>query len=477
MKSTFHGNTQKGSFFGTANTYVNGAIMSVTKKIYESVVARDPNQPEFHQAVWEVLESLEPVIEAHPEYRSIVERVVEPERLIHFRVPWVDDAGVVQVNRGYRIQFNGAIGPYKGGLRFHPTVNASILKFLAFEQIFKNSLTGLPMGGGKGGADFNPKGKSNEEVMRFCQSFMMELWRHIGHNCDVPAGDIGVGGREIGYMFGMYKKLRNEFQAGVLTGKGRSYGGSLIRPEATGYGLVYFAREMLATKGKSFEGATVSLSGSGNVAQFACEKVLDLGGIPLTMSDSSGFIHDSEGIDREKLAWIMDLKNNRRGRISEYTSKFTSATFTASAPEPSSNALWGVNVDVALPCATQNEVNGAEAQMLVDNNVIAVAEGANMPCTPEAVEVFQKSGVMFAPGKASNAGGVATSGLEMSQNSLRYGWTREEVDAKLDNIMVNIHKNAAETAEKYGRPGDYVFGANVAGFLKIAEAMMAHGVV
>ena len=451
--------------------------MSVTKEIYESVVARDPNQPEFHQAVWEVLESLEPVIEAHPEYRSIVERVVEPERLIHFRVPWVDDAGVVQVNRGYRIQFNGAIGPYKGGLRFHPTVNASILKFLAFEQIFKNSLTGLPMGGGKGGADFNPKGKSNEEVMRFCQSFMMELWRHIGHNCDVPAGDIGVGGREIGYMFGMYKKLRNEFQGGVLTGKGRSYGGSLIRPEATGYGLVYFAREMLATKGKSFEGATVSLSGSGNVAQFACEKVLDLGGIPLTMSDSSGFIHDSEGIDREKLAWIMDLKNNRRGRISEYTSKFTSATFTASAPEPSSNALWGVNVDVALPCATQNEINGAEAQMLVDNNVIAVAEGANMPCTPDAVEVFQKSGVMFAPGKASNAGGVATSGLEMSQNSLRYDWTREEVDAKLDNIMVNIHKNAAETAEKYGRPGDYVFGANVAGFLKIADAMMAHGVV
>ena len=451
--------------------------MSVTKEIYESVVARDPNQPEFHQAVWEVLESLEPVIEAHPEYRSIVERVVEPERLIHFRVPWVDDAGVVQVNRGYRIQFNGAIGPYKGGLRFHPTVNASILKFLAFEQIFKNSLTGLPMGGGKGGADFNPKGKSNEEVMRFCQSFMMELWRHIGHNCDVPAGDIGVGGREIGYMFGMYKKLRNEFQGGVLTGKGRSYGGSLIRPEATGYGLVYFAREMLATKGKSFEGATVSLSGSGNVAQFACEKVLDLGGIPLTMSDSSGFIHDSEGIDREKLAWIMDLKNNRRGRISEYTSKFTSATFTPSAPEPSSNGLWGVNVDVALPCATQNEVNGAEAQMLIDNKVIAVAEGANMPCTPEAVEVFQKSGVMFAPGKASNAGGVATSGLEMSQNSLRYGWTREEVDAKLDNIMVNIHKNAAETAEKYGRPGDYVFGANVAGFLKIADAMMAHGVV
>jgi len=456
---------------------VNGAIMSVTKEIYESVVARDPNQPEFHQAVWEVLESLEPVIEAHPEYRSIVERIVEPERLIHFRVPWVDDEGNVRVNRGFRIQFNGAIGPYKGGLRFHPTVNTSILKFLAFEQIFKNSLTGLPMGGGKGGADFNPKGKSDEEVMRFCQSFMMELWRHIGHNCDVPAGDIGVGGREIGYMFGMYKKLRNEFQAGVLTGKGRSYGGSLIRPEATGYGLVYFAREMLATKGKSFEGTTVAISGSGNVAQFACEKVLDLGGIPVTMSDSSGFIHDSEGINREKLAWIKDLKNNRRGRISEYVAEFSSATFTASAPEPSSNNLWGVNVDVALPCATQNEINVAEAQMLIDNNLIAIAEGANMPCTPEAVEVFQKSGVMFAPGKASNAGGVATSGLEMSQNSLRYGWTREEVDAKLDNIMINIHKNAAETAEKYGRPGDYVFGANVAGFLKIAEAMMAHGVV
>ncbi len=451
--------------------------MSVTKEIYDSVVARDPNQPEFHQAVWEVLESLEPVVEQHPEYKSIIERVVEPERLIHFRVPWVDDAGNIHVNRGYRIQFNGAIGPYKGGLRFHPSVNASILKFLAFEQIFKNSLTGLPMGGGKGGADFNPKGRSDGEVMRFCQSFMMELWRHIGHNCDVPAGDIGVGGREIGYMFGMYKKLQNEFQAGVLTGKGLSYGGSLVRPEATGYGLVYFAREMLATQGKSFDGATVAISGSGNVAQFACEKVLDLGGKPVTMSDSSGFIHDSEGIDREKLAWIMDLKNARRGRISEYVTKFSSATFTPSAPEPSSNELWGVNVDVALPCATQNEVNGAEAQMLVDNKVIAVAEGANMPCTPEAVEIFQKSGVMFAPGKASNAGGVATSGLEMSQNSLRYGWTREEVDAKLDSIMVNIHKNAAETAAKYGRPGDYVFGANVAGFLKIAEAMTAQGVV
>ncbi|MEK9731322.1 MAG: NADP-specific glutamate dehydrogenase [Candidatus Poseidoniales archaeon] len=450
--------------------------MSVVKQIYQKVVARDPNQPEFHQAVLEVLESLEPVLERHPEYVSIVERVVEPDRLIHFRVPWVADNGDVHVNRGFRIQFNGAIGPYKGGLRFHPSVNASILKFLAFEQIFKNSLTGLPMGGGKGGSDFDPKGKSDAEVMRFCQSFMMELWRHIGQDCDVPAGDIGVGGREIGFLFGMYKKLRNEFQAGVLTGKGLQYGGSLIRPEATGYGLVYFAREMLATKGKSFEGATVSISGSGNVAQFACEKVLDLGGKPVTMSDSSGWIYDENGIDREKLAYIMDLKNNRRGRIQEYAEKY-GATFTPSAPEPSLNGLWGVNVDVALPCATQNELNGEEAKMLVANNVIAVAEGANMPCTPEAVEEFQKAGVLFAPGKASNAGGVATSGLEMSQNSLRLSWTREEVDKRLEDIMINIHKNASETAKQYGREGDYVFGANVAGFLKVAESMTAQGVL
>tara|TARA_B100000242_G_scaffold137457_1_gene97626 strand:- start:10435 stop:11796 length:1362 start_codon:yes stop_codon:yes gene_type:complete len=451
--------------------------MSPSDAIYAKVVARDPDQPEFHQAVKEVLESLEPVLEANPQYISIVERVVEPERLIHFRVPWVDDDGNTQVNRGFRIQFNGAIGPYKGGLRFHPSVNTSILKFLAFEQIFKNSLTGLPMGGGKGGADFDPKGKSDGEVMRFCQSFMMELWRHIGHDCDVPAGDIGVGGREIGYMFGMYKRLQNEFQAGVLTGKGRSYGGSLIRPEATGYGLVYFAREMLATKGKSFEGATVSISGSGNVAQFACEKVLDLGGKPVTFSDSSGFIHDPEGIDRAKLAFVMDLKNNRRGRISEYAKEYPSATFTPSAPEPSVNGLWNVDVDVALPCATQNELNGEEAKMLVANKVIAVGEGANMPCTPEAVEVFHEAGVLFAPGKASNAGGVATSGLEMSQNSLRLSWTREEVDKRLEDIMVDIHKNAFETAKEYGREGDYVFGANVAGFLKVAEAMMAQGVV
>ena len=453
--------------------------MSIIYDIFENVKQRDPDQLEFHQAVWEVLESLEPVLEAHPEFveAGIVERIVEPERLIHFRVPWVDDNGTVQTNRGFRIQFNSAIGPYKGGLRFHPSVNASILKFLAFEQVFKNSLTTLPMGGGKGGADFNPKGKSDGEVMRFCQSFMMELWRHIGHNCDVPAGDIGVGGREIGYLFGMFKRLKNDFQAGVLTGKGRSYGGSRIRPEATGYGLVYFAREMLATKGKTFEGTTVSISGSGNVAQFACEKVLDLGGKPVTMSDSSGWIHDPAGIDREKLAWIMDLKNNRRGRISEYADKFNGAIFTKSQPEPSVNGLWGVNVDVALPCATQNEINADEAKMLVDNEIIALAEGANMPCTPDAVTVFQNSGVLFAPGKASNAGGVATSGLEMSQNSLRLSWTREEVDAKLAAIMVDIHQQAYSTAKEYGRDGDYVFGANVAGFLKIAEAMMAQGVI
>ena len=446
------------------------------KEVYDSVIARDPNQPEFHQAVEEVLDSLGPVIQAHPEYLSVVRSIVEAERIIQFRVPWWDDDGNLHVNRGFRIQMNSAIGPYKGGLRFHPSVNQSILKFLAFEQVFKNSLTGLPMGGGKGGSDFDPKGKSDSEVMRFCQSFMMELWRHIGADLDVPAGDIGVGGREIGYLFGMYKKLANEF-VGILTGKGRSYGGSLIRPEATGYGLVYFAREMLATTNKSFEGAVCSVSGSGNVAQFAVEKVLDLGGKVVTMSDSSGWIHDPAGIDREKLDWIMDLKNNRRGRISEYADHFDGAIFTKSQPEPASNRLWGVDVDVALPCATQNEINEEEAKMLVSNTVIAVAEGANMPCTPEAVEVFQSNGVLFAPGKASNAGGVATSGLEMSQNSLRMSWTREEVDAHLHRIMVNIHKNAYDTAEKYGMPGNYVAGANIAGFLKIADAMTAQGLL
>ena len=451
--------------------------MQIVKEIYDAVVARDPEQPEFHQAVWEVLESLGPALERHPEYIDMVKRVVEPERLIHFRVPWVDDNGNEHVNRGFRIQFNGAIGPYKGGLRFHPSVNASILKFLAFEQIFKNSLTGLPMGGGKGGSDFNPKGRSDSEVKRFCQSYMSELWRHIGADLDVPAGDIGVGGREIGYMFGMFRKLANEFTAGVLTGKGLSYGGSLIRPEATGYGLVYFAREMLSTKGKSFEGARVAISGSGNVAQFACEKVLDLGGKPVTMSDSGGYIYDESGIDRQKLAWIMDLKNNKRGRIKEYADHFDGVDYTQSKPEPNHNELWATEVDVALPCATQNEVNEAEARMLVEGGVIAVAEGANMPCTPEAIEVFHENGILFGPGKASNAGGVATSGLEMSQNSLRMSWTREEVDQKLESIMINIHKNAFDTAEKYGMPGNYVAGANIAGFLKVAEATMAQGVL
>ena len=449
---------------------------NVIKSVYDSVIARDPDQPEFHQAVEEVLDSLGPALEDNPSHIDVVKGMVEPERVIQFRVPWYDDDGQLHVNRGFRVQFNSAIGPYKGGLRFHPSVNLSILKFLGFEQVFKNSLTGLPMGGGKGGSDFDPKGRSDAEVKRFCQSFMSELWRHIGADLDVPAGDIGVGGREIGFLFGMYRKLANEF-TGVLTGKGLPYCGSLIRPEATGYGLVYFAREMLATKGKSFDGATVAISGSGNVAQFACEKVLDLGGRPVSMSDSSGYIFDAKGIDREKLSWIMDLKNNRRGRIKEYAENFDGVEFTESKPEPNLNQLWSTKVDVALPCATQNEINGNEAKMLVDGGVIAVAEGANMPCTPEAVEVFQKNGILFAPGKASNAGGVATSGLEMSQNSLRMSWTREEVDQKLEAIMVNIHKNAFETAERYGMPGDYVAGANIAGFLKVAESTMAQGIL
>jgi glutamate dehydrogenase (NADP+) len=446
------------------------------KSVYDSVLARDPDQPEFHQAVEEVLDSLGPVIEANPAYIDVVRGMVEPERVIQFRVPWYDDDDNLHVNRGFRVQFNSAIGPYKGGLRFHPSVNLSILKFLGFEQVFKNSLTGLPMGGGKGGSDFDPKGKSDAEVKRFCQSFMMELWRHIGADLDVPAGDIGVGGREIGFLFGMYRKLANEF-TGVLTGKGRSYGGSRIRPEATGYGLVYFAREMLATKGTSFEGATVAISGSGNVAQFACEKVIELGGKPVTMSDSSGYIHDSSGIDREKLDWIMDLKNNRRGRMKEYAERFDGVDYTESKPEPNLNQLWSSKVDVALPCATQNEVNGDEAKMLVDGGVTAVAEGANMPCTPEAVDCFLSNGVMFAPGKASNAGGVATSGLEMSQNSLRMSWSREEVDQKLESIMINIHKNTHATAERFGMPGNYVAGANIAGFLKVAESTMAQGIL
>ncbi len=446
------------------------------KRLYDTLIIRDPDQPEFHQAVKEVLISLEPVIAVHPAYLPVLEAMIEAERIIQFRVPWFDDSGTLQVNRGFRVQMNSAIGPFKGGLRFHPSVNQSILKFLAFEQVLKNSLTGLPMGGGKGGADFNPKGRSTSEIMRFCQSFMMELWRHIGADLDIPAGDTGVGTREIGYLFGMYKKLSNEF-TGVLTGKGRSYGGSLIRPEATGYGLVYFAREMLATQNQAFEGARVSISGSGNVAQFACEKVLELGGKPVAMSDSSGFIHDPAGINRDKLSWIMDLKNNRRGRMSEYVDTFPNATFTSAAPRPALNGLWNISVDVALPCATQNEINGEEAKALVANQVMAVAEGANMPCAPDAVDVFQRAGIMFAPSKASNAGGVATSGLEMSQNSLRYHWTREEVDAKLNQIMVDIHKNVSSTAAEYGLPGNYVAGANIAGFLKVAEAMTAQGFI
>ena len=438
----------------------------------ELVKERNGGEPEFMQAVHEVAETVIPFIEENPKYQGkmLLERMVEPERTIIFRVPWVDDNGNTQVNRGFRVEFNSAIGPYKGGLRFHPSVNLSILKFLGFEQVFKNSLTTLPMGGGKGGSDFNPKGKSDNEVMRFCQSFMNELFRHIGANTDVPAGDIGVGGREIGFMFGQYKRLRNEF-TGILTGKGISYGGSLIRPEATGYGTVYFAKNMLATKGDSFKGKTVVISGSGNVAQFACEKATELGAKVVTLSDSSGFIHDVDGIDADKLAFIMNLKNVKRGRISEYTAQYPSATFHEG------KRPWSISCDIAMPCATQNELNEDEAKVLISNNVIAVAEGANMPTTPEAIEAFQKAKVLFSPGKASNAGGVATSGLEMSQNSLRLNWTREEVDAKLNKIMDDIH----ESCVKYGKDADgyvnYVRGANIAGFVKVADAMLDQGVV
>lgn len=438
----------------------------------DQVKAKNGHEPEFLQAVHEVAETVIPFIEANPKYQDklLLERMVEPERTIIFRVPWIDDKGQPQVNRGYRVEFNSAIGPYKGGLRFHPSVNLSILKFLGFEQVFKNSLTTLPMGGGKGGSDFDPKGKSDNEVMRFCQSFMTELYRHIGANTDVPAGDIGVGGREIGYMFGQYKRLKNEF-TGVLTGKGLSYGGSLIRPEATGYGCVYFAKNMLATKNDSFEGKTVVISGSGNVAQYACEKATELGGKVVTMSDSSGYIYDEEGIDPEKLAFIMELKNVKRGRIHEYTEKYTSATFHEG------ERPWSVNCDLAMPCATQNELNKEEAEALVKNNVIAVAEGANMPTTPEAIEVLQNAKILFSPGKASNAGGVATSGLEMSQNSLRYNWTREEVDAKLHQIMDDIHASCVEYGKNEDGTVDYVKGANIAGFVKVADAMLAQGLV
>ena len=433
---------------------------------------RNSNEPEFLQAVHEVAEAIIPFIEENPAYKGkmLLERMIEPERVIIFRVPWVDDKGETQVNRGFRVEFNSAIGPYKGGLRFHPSVNLSILKFLGFEQVFKNSLTTLPMGGGKGGSDFDPKGKSDIEVMRFTQSFMSELFRHIGPNTDVPAGDIGVGGREIGFLFGQYKKLRNEF-TGVLTGKSLSFGGSLIRPEATGYGTVYFAQHMLETKGDSFKGKTVAVSGSGNVAQYATEKINELGGKVVTLSDSAGTIYDADGIDSDKLAYVMELKNVQRGRISEYVNEYPNAKYIKG------ERPWGVKVDIALPCATQNELDASEAKELVKNGVMCVAEGANMPTTPEAIEVFQTAKILYAPGKASNAGGVAVSGLEMSQNSLRYSWTREEVDAKLHRIMNDIHTSCV----KYGTCEDgsinYVKGANIAGFVKLADAMLDQGVV
>jgi glutamate dehydrogenase (NADP+) len=454
--------------------YMQGYLAS----IIQSVKARNPGESEFHQAVEEVVESLSLVLEKHPEYRSnrILERIVEPERILMFRVPWMDDQGEIQINRGFRIEMNSAIGPYKGGLRFHPSVNLGILKFLAFEQVFKNSLTTLPMGGGKGGSDFDPKGKSDNEVMRFCQSFMTELQRHIGPNTDVPAGDIGVGGREIGFLFGQYKRLRNEF-TGVLTGKGLNWGGSLIRPEATGYGCVYFAAEMLATKGDTLEGKTCLVSGSGNVAQYTVEKILQLGGKVVTLSDSNGYILDEAGIDAKKLAFIMDLKNSRRGRIKDYTAEFKGALFVPMDPSTDHNPLWGHKAHCAFPSATQNEINGKDAQNLVRNGITVVAEGANMPTTPDGVKVFLDSGILYGPSKAANAGGVATSGLEMAQNSMRLPWSREEVDQRLHMIMKAIHKTCVETAQRFGTPGNYVNGANIGGFLKVADAMMDQGLV
>ncbi len=444
----------------------------------EYVKARDPNQPEFFEAVMEVYESIKPALDRHPEYRQarLLERIVEPERVVMFRVPWMDDAGEIHVNRGFRIEMNSAIGPYKGGLRFHPSVNLSILKFLAFEQVFKNALTTLPMGGGKGGSDFDPKGKSDTEVMRFCQSFMLELFRHIGPNTDVPAGDIGVGGREIGFLFGMYKKIRNEF-TGVLTGKGLNWGGSLIRPEATGYGAVYFAAEMLKTRNMTLEGKVALVSGSGNVAQYTTEKLLDFGAKVVTLSDSSGYIYDEEGIDREKLDFVMYLKNVKRGRIKEYVEKYPNAVYTPVDPSLDYNPLWNHKADMAFPSATENEINGKDAQHLVDNGVFLVAEGANMPSTPEAIDIYKQHNVLYGPAKAANAGGVAVSGLEMSQNSLRMQWSREEVDRKLHEIMKAIHRQAWETAEAYGYPGDLQVGANIAGFVKVADAMLDQGLV
>jgi glutamate dehydrogenase (NADP+) len=433
---------------------------------------RNANEPEFLQAVQEVADTVIPFIENHPKYAEakILERMIEPERTIMFRVPWTDDNGDVQVNRGYRVEFNSAIGPYKGGLRFHPSVNLSILKFLGFEQVFKNALTTLPLGGGKGGSNFNPKGKSDTEVMRFCQSFMTELSRHIGPKTDVPAGDIGVGGREIGYLFGQYKRIRNEF-TGVLTGKGLNWGGSRIRPEATGYGTVYFAQEMLATKGEKFEGKTVAISGSGNVAQYAAEKCIELGAKVVTLSDSKGFIHDPAGIDADKLTWVMELKNINRGRVSEYAARFPGSSFHEG------ERPWGIPCDVALPCATQNEVEEDEAKTLMSNNCICIAEGANMPCTPDAVEVFQEAGALFSPGKASNAGGVATSGLEMSQNNIGMYWTNEKVNERLHTIMKDIHAQCLKYGTDENGKVDYVKGANIAGFVKVADSMIDQGVV
>jgi len=447
-------------------------------EIMEYVKSRDPHEKEFHQAVSEVMDSVKPVLERNPIYRKarIPERIVEPERVILFRVPWVDDQGVIQVNRGFRIQMNSAIGPYKGGLRFHPSVNLGILKFLAFEQVFKNALTTLPMGGGKGGSDFNPKGKSDTEVMRFCHSFMSELFRHIGPDTDVPAGDIGVGAREIGFLFGMYKKLRNEF-SGVLTGKGLNWGGSLIRPEATGYGSVYFASEMLATRKQSLEGKVCLVSGSGNVAQYTVEKLIQMGAKPVTLSDSAGYVYDEAGISREKLDFVMNLKNVRRGRIKEYADKYTAAVYTPIDAAADHNPLWNHKAACAFPSATQNEINGKDARNLMKNGVTLVCEGANMPTTPEGVDIFLEHKILYGPGKAANAGGVSVSGLEMTQNSMRLAWTREEVDKRLHMIMKSIHKAAMDAAAQFGQPGNYVVGANIAGFLKVVDAMMDQGVV
>ncbi|MGE0589304.1 MAG: NADP-specific glutamate dehydrogenase [Cyclobacteriaceae bacterium] len=446
--------------------------------ILDNVKKRNPNEPEFIQAAQEVIESLSPVLEKNPEFNrlKILERILEPERLITFRITWLDDKGEVQVNRGYRVQMNSAIGPYKGGLRFHPSVTPSVLKFLAFEQIFKNALTGIPMGGGKGGSDFDPKGKSENEIMKFCQAFMGELARHIDHRTDVPAGDIGVGGREIGYLFGAYKKIKNEF-TGVLTGKGIGWGGSLIRTEATGYGLIYFAENMLQYKGDSLKGKTCIVSGSGNVAQYSIEKINQMGAKAVTASDSSGFIYDEAGIVGEKLEFLKDLKNNRRGRIKEYADKFKGTTFHATDPNADHNELWKIKADCAFPCATQNEINEKDANNLVKGGIKLLGEGANMPTTIEGINVIIDNGVMYSPGKASNAGGVATSGLEMTQNYMGQNWTREEVDSKLQGIMKNIHDTCLAAAKEYGKPGNYMVGANIAGFLKVANAMKAQGVI